>query len=113
MRQVIIAGEGVNQMQIQRDLFDKIYLELANVNVSEITVNVAVGSMLMDLYECDMYTRSEEETAQIHNEPTKRYLICLLNGINVFVDPMMQWGDTRVIAEGIEVTIDMDPSMLV
>lgn len=100
-------------MQLQRDIFNKMYAVLCKVGAGEATVNVAVGTMLSDLYEYEMYVRSEDELEAIKASPTERYQIGIMSGINIFVDPMMQWSDTRVLAEGLEATIEIDPSMIV
>jgi len=113
MEKITIKGEGVNQMKLQRNLFDKMYAALCRFAASEATVNVAVGAMLMDLSEYVMYPRSNKETETIQKNPRNKYQIGVISGINIFVDPMMQWNDTRVLAEGIEITIDIDPSMIV
>lgn len=113
MKQVSIQPEGINIQDQQRDLFDKLYSELIEVNVSEVCVNVAMGAAFTDLAEYVMYPRSDEERSQIQAQPREKYQIGVLSGINVFVDPMMSWMDTRVLGEGIEITVNIDPSMIV
>lgn len=113
MTNVIITGEGINQMQLQRNIFEKLHHVLCEVGVTEATVNVAVGQMLSDLAEYVMYPRSNEEREAIQASPRDKYQIGAINGINIFVDPMMQWSDTRVLAEGLVATIEVDPSMIV
>ena len=112
MKEITIKGEGINQMQLQRSIYTQLNKELSEIDASEITVNVAIGSMLMDLYEFEACTRSDEEVEELENDSNKLYQIGLLEGIIVKVDPMMRWDDTRVISEGLIATIDTDPSMI-
>jgi len=113
MKTIIIKPEGNNMMQLQRNLFEKLYAELCRHNITEFTVNVAVGAVLMDLSEYRTYPRTVEDVNEIQDNPRNKYPIGMLNGINVFVDPMMQWSDNRVIGEEFEATIDMDSSLMI
>lgn len=107
--------DGMNMSQMQRDIWDKIYtaIALSETEISELTVNVAIGAMMGDFHEYVMEARTDEEIEHIKQNPREIYTIGMIAGININVDPMMQWSDTRVLAEGLEMTIDIDPSQIV
>jgi len=113
MKQITVKpldGRNANTMQIQRDLWDKIYTALGEGNdIGEMTVNCAIGAMLKDFSDFSEFASVEASADNNDANP----LIGMIAGINVFVDPMMMWSDTRVLAEGLEITIDIDPSMIV
>lgn len=115
MKQITIksSATNTNMFDLQRDIWKKLHSAIAEGNdIGEITVNCAIGAMLMDFYEFSVATISDEERKAMQESGTV-YPIGMIEGIKVFVDPMMQWSDTRVLAEGLEITIDIDPMQIV
>ena len=117
MKQITIKpidGRNANMFEVQRDIWKKLYNAIAEGNdIGEITVNCAIGAMLQDMSEYVVAARADEDIKKLDDNPEDTYQIGMIAGINVFVDPMMQWSDTRVLAEGLEITIDIDPMQIV
>jgi len=101
MKNITIKGEGNNQSEVVKNLFSKIYTSLSSVGVTEATVNVAIGAMFRDISTFSSIIPDGIE------KPT--YPIGVVGGITISVDPLMKYTDTRVLAEGLEITVDIDP----
>ena len=99
---IVPSSDAINLHLLQRSLWEQVKTELGDAK--EFTTNVALASMLADMYEY----RMNAKTNAFDPNTMKVYPVGTIEEISVNVDPNMKFDDNRIFAEGIEITVDVN-----
>jgi hypothetical protein len=86
--------ENHTMREIADTFFNHIYVNLKKYDVKEIITNPLIGSVLSD--NKNYIAMSNSTIFSVITEP---YLYGSVYGIKIFINPMMKWSDTRIIAK--------------
>ena len=85
------------------------FLENIKPGRTKVVTNAQIGVMLQDLAEYTMLKHT-----QSGDSPTEEYPIGTVSGIDIYVDPNMQWTDLRMIFnDGHEIKVELGENLIV